>query len=143
MIKGLITLICIGILVSSVHAFNNKDVENVVNDFMIALNTNNAELAKTLVLPDATMSVVFEKEKELVKRDLKMSDFISDIEKRTIKVEERIWNLKINVNDNIASAWMDYDFKIEGKFSHKGSNIILLTKKNQKWLISHILFDRN
>lgn len=143
MIKIFHSIIFLVALIGNLNANENPKIEKVVSDFMDALNNNNAEIAKGIVMDDAFLTVVYKKDNRTLKRDISMNDFISDIEKRTIKVEEKIWNLKINVNENIASAWMDYDFHIEGKFSHKGSNVILLTKMNEKWLISHILFDRN
>jgi hypothetical protein len=36
--------------------------------------------------------------------------------------DERTWNLKIDVRQNFASAWMDYAFYLEGEFSHCGIN---------------------
>jgi hypothetical protein len=43
--------------------------------------------------------------------------------------DERIWNVDIEVNDNLATAWMDYAFFAGDRFSHCGSNTFQLARQ--------------
>jgi len=42
--------------------------------------------------------------------------------------DERIWNVRIDVKDNLATAWMDYAFYAGERFSHCGSNTFQLAR---------------
>lgn len=43
--------------------------------------------------------------------------------------DERIWDVRIEVRDNLASAWMDYAFYFSGNLSHCGVNAIQLARQ--------------
>ena len=43
--------------------------------------------------------------------------------------DERIWNVDIEVNANLATAWMDYAFYAGSQFSHCGSNTFQLARQ--------------
>ncbi|MDA0378467.1 MAG: nuclear transport factor 2 family protein [Bacteroidetes bacterium] len=43
--------------------------------------------------------------------------------------DERIWNVQIEVQDNLATAWMDYAFFAGDRFSHCGSNTFQLARQ--------------
>jgi len=138
--KLLTTFLFLGIL-SAQSEHQSQSIETVVNQFMQAINTNDADLAQSLVLEDAMITRVLIREGISNSKNISMNQFIEDIRTRTIEVEERIWNLKIESNDNIATAWMDYDFHIEGNYSHQGSNVLFLIKTSDGWKISQVLFD--
>jgi hypothetical protein len=44
--------------------------------------------------------------------------------------DERIWNVEIQVNENLATAWMDYALYIGDAFSHCGANTFQLAKQS-------------
>ncbi len=52
--------------------------------------------------------------------------------------DEVIWNIKTNVNGNLAQVWMDYAFYVGEKFSHCGVNALHLTKTKEGWKIFHL-----
>jgi len=53
--------------------------------------------------------------------------------------DERIWNVRIDVRDNLASAWMDFAFFAGEQFSHCGVNAIHLVRaEDGAWLMVHI-----
>jgi len=60
----------------------------------------------------------------------------------TTKLEERIYNPLIRVDDDIAVVWAAYDFFIDGKVDHCGTDIFTLVRHDGKWLVSGI-FDNS
>lgn len=56
--------------------------------------------------------------------------------------DERIWDLKIEVDDNLAHAWMNYAFYAGESFSHCGVNAMQLVKMNGQWKIVHLIDTR-
>jgi hypothetical protein len=45
-------------------------------------------------------------------------------------------------DEALASAWVQYEFYVNDKFSHKGTNLITLVKTNDFWKITAIIDTR-
>ncbi|MCR9173612.1 MAG: nuclear transport factor 2 family protein [bacterium] len=52
--------------------------------------------------------------------------------------DERISNVRIQIDGNLAQAWMDYSFYLDDTFSHCGVNAIQLFKTNEGWKMVHL-----
>ncbi len=51
---------------------------------------------------------------------------------------ERIWNPTVLVHDSVAVVWAEYDFHLNGKFSHCGIDSFTLLKTGAGWKIATI-----
>ncbi|WP_294820428.1 nuclear transport factor 2 family protein [uncultured Flavobacterium sp.] len=58
------------------------------------------------------------------------------------KIEERLLDYKIQVDDSLAHAWTPYEFYVNGKMSHSGVNSFQLYKDNGAWKIIYIIDTR-
>jgi hypothetical protein len=56
----------------------------------------------------------------------------------TDKIEERIHDPQIHIDNDIAVIWVPYDFLEDGKVTHCGTDIAHLVKRNGHWLIAGI-----
>jgi hypothetical protein len=56
----------------------------------------------------------------------------------TQKLEERIHDPLVKIDDDIAMIWAPYEFLIDGKVDHCGTDIAHLVKRDGKWLIAGI-----
>jgi putative lumazine-binding protein len=52
--------------------------------------------------------------------------------------EERIHDPEIRIDGDIAMIWAPYDFYIDGRVHHWGTNIVTLLKRDGRWRISGI-----
>ncbi len=52
--------------------------------------------------------------------------------------DEPLWNVKINIDDNLAMVWTDYAFYLGKQFSHCGVDAFLLNKDDEGWKIFHL-----
>ncbi len=52
--------------------------------------------------------------------------------------DERIWNVQVRVDGNLATAWMDYAFYLGERFSHCGVNAFQLFRGPEGWRIIQI-----
>lgn len=52
--------------------------------------------------------------------------------------DERISNVEIRVDGNLATAWMDYSFYAGERFSHCGVNAFQLFRGPEGWKVFHI-----
>lgn len=55
---------------------------------------------------------------------------------------ERIWDPEVRIDGTLASAWMQYDFHLNGEFSHCGVNSFQLAKTADGWKIVGIADSR-
>lgn len=55
---------------------------------------------------------------------------------------EVISNLKIEIDDGLAQAWMNYSFYLGENFSHCGVNSMQLIKDGNEWKILHLIDTR-
>ncbi len=51
---------------------------------------------------------------------------------------ERIWNTKVLENGSVAVVWANYDFHLNGKFSHCGIDSFNLVKTSAGWKIAAV-----
>jgi hypothetical protein len=56
----------------------------------------------------------------------------------TVKIQERIFDPVVRIDDDIAIIWAPYEFTLEGKLDHCGTDVINLVKRDNRWLISAI-----
>jgi hypothetical protein len=52
--------------------------------------------------------------------------------------DERISNVKIQLDGNLAQVWMNYSFYLNDKFSHCGVNAVQLIRTNNGWKMIHL-----
>jgi len=52
--------------------------------------------------------------------------------------DERIWDVKTDVRDNLASVWMKFAFFAGDEFSHCGVNSVELVNTSDGWKILHL-----
>jgi Domain of unknown function (DUF4440) len=53
---------------------------------------------------------------------------------------ERMWNPKVLVHGGLAVVWAEYDFHLNGKFSHCGVDSVTLVNISGGWKISGIAY---
>ena len=61
---------------------------------------------------------------------------------KNLKIAERILSYKIQIDGSMANVWTPYEFYIDGKLSHIGTNSFTLLLENNIWKIVHIIDTR-
>jgi hypothetical protein len=56
----------------------------------------------------------------------------------TTQIEERIHSPLIRIDNDLAVVWAPFDFLIDGKVDHCGTDLFNLVRKDGKWLIASI-----
>lgn len=123
---------------------DNVDLEKIVTAFFDALATGDTVVLKDLCVDEMTLMTTYS-DKENVPNYAK-EDFQSFLESvgkpHKEKWEERISDLALYIDRNIAQAWMNYSFFLDEKFSHCGVNAFLFVKTPDGWKISNITDSR-
>jgi hypothetical protein len=76
-------------------------------------------------------------------RDIPVSKFVQSVlTRKPGEMDERVlsWG-PILVDHEIATAWVPYEFYLNGKFSHKGVDVFLLVKTGNEFKIQTLLYN--
>lgn len=69
---------------------------------------------------------------------LSFDAFVDRIPGGTQQLEERIHDPQIRIDDGIAIIWAPYEFLIDGRVDHRGTDVVNLVRSNGRWLIAGI-----
>jgi hypothetical protein len=90
-----------------------------------------------LLLPDGSTTII---------RNGQVSQFnLCELADRlpggTRKIEERIHNPLILIDDDIAMVWARYEFLIDGKVAQYGTNLFSLILCDRRWMIASVAYN--
>ena len=116
----------------------------VVKSVFVGMETNNGSLIEEAFLPEASMYTI-------VKDSLGYNTLRAGNLKRFVDAvnspkdsnwSEPIWNEKIEVEDGLASIWVDYAFYLGDNFHHCGVDAFHLILSENGWKIFHLVDTR-
>jgi len=117
-------------------------IKETIHQFFESLNKQDTVLyKKTLFLEGQVWSINNTQEP----RSYSMRFFRDDLKTFVPKevLEEIPVSYDIKIHDGIAMAWVPYEFRINGKFTHCGIDIFTLTKTNEGWKIINASYTKN
>lgn len=112
------------------------EVMEVIETMFDGMRALDADMVASTFAEGATLTSSGEREGTPFVRSMPMSNFVGAIRQSADGPawDERIWNVRIDVKDNLATAWMDYAFYAGDQFSHCGSNTFQLARHaDGKW----------
>jgi len=56
----------------------------------------------------------------------------------TTRIEERIHDPLVRIDNDLAMVWAPFDFLVDGKIDHCGTDLFNLVRKDGKWLIASV-----
>ena len=123
------------------NASNEAEVKNVVHLFFEALNKQDTVLYKKIVLLEGQIWSINNTSKS---SSMSMRFFRDDIE--TFNPDE-IWeeiplSFDLKIHNGIAMAWVPYEFRVNGKFTHCGIDIFTLTETSKGWKIINTAYTK-
>lgn len=143
--KKAIYLLLLLFSVSTIAQESEKNkVMKVVNQVFEAMRTNDSTLLKTCFVETPNMFTSFTNAdgKSVLKKG-DFQQFINIIGQPKEQVfNEPIWNEKVQIDDNLASVWVDYAFYVDDQFSHCGVDAFHLVKLDDQWKIFHLVDTR-
>ncbi|SEP65210.1 nuclear transport factor 2 family protein [Flavobacterium urocaniciphilum] len=127
---------------------NQKEQENQIKQsisvFFEGLQTGDTLKIQTICHKDMKLQSIMEKNavgKLTFETNEEFYKSISSIPKN-MKLEERLLSYNIQIDGTMAQVWTPYEFYIDGKLSHIGTNSFTLLLENNIWKIVHIIDTR-
>lgn len=136
-------LLTVGSTLSS-HAQSDEvaAVTEVVNRMFKAMYTNDTTLFKSAFAEKVTMARVLRNKegKPVLQQNEGLSSFVKGIAKPNPKgaLTEEMWNIKVEIDGDLAQFWCDYAFYVGNTFSHCGVDAFQLHKTTDGWKIFHL-----
>ena len=137
--RFLILLLFVGTL-GTVQAQDDKIVDalnGVVDQFFEGLNSGDTMQFKGIVHPSAELrSVGWRPDGQVITPPMEASAFITAVgAPRQGTWEEILGERKYMVNKDMAVAWLPYEFRFDGQFSHCGVNVFTFVFTDEGWQV--------
>jgi hypothetical protein len=117
----------------------DMDPGAVAQKLFDAMAAHDGAGARALFIPDANLVAVSPDGKVTVTPIEKWTDRLSSSKDSWL---ERMWSPKVQERNAIATVWGQYDFHLNGKFTHCGIDTFTLVKTNGEWRIVALAFTR-
>jgi hypothetical protein len=133
-------------LTISFHCFSQQTeetevaaVEAVVNQFFESLEKQDTVLLKEVAFMEGQIWTVNNTVSPARER---MRFFKDDLKSFNSKnsYQEEAYRMEVKIHENMAMAWVPYEFRMSGNFSHCGVDVFTLVKKDEKWKIINLSY---
>ncbi|HKW73925.1 MAG TPA: nuclear transport factor 2 family protein [Terriglobales bacterium] len=126
-----------GLLISALHAQtqDEKAVLTPVNEMFQGMTNRDAAAIKKPLLPGGAMVLMRDGKPHQMSFDA-FADAVGKPGKAHI--EERIHDPLVRIDNDLAVVWAPFDFLVDGKVDHCGTDLFNLVRTDGKWLIASI-----
>jgi ketosteroid isomerase-like protein len=133
-------LLSLLLLPLTLQAQTEADILQIVDRFFKAMADRDTTTLQAIMTTDGVFyAVPIGSEKG--PRAVTHKQFISDMGKGTEKLIERYWEPQVWIGDDIATVRAEYDFHVDGKFSHCGTDVFNFIRVGDGWKMCGGLFN--
>ena len=121
-----------------------QEVKVVVERLFNGMRAGDSAAVHAVFHPQARLQTTALRQGEPVLRTDSIESFLRAVGTPHTEVwDERVSNLEIRTDGELATAWMDYAFYLDGRFSHCGVNALQFFRtKDRGWQIIQIIDTR-
>ena len=116
---------------------DEKEAITTVQRLFDAMTAHAADAARALFVPGAPLTAV---RADGTVSNSTSEQFVSHVGAAKEPWLERMWDPKVLVRGGLAVVWTEYDFHLNGTFSHCGVDSVTLVKTAGQWKISGIAY---
>lgn len=119
---------------------DQEQIDAVIKQFFDAIHLQDTSALKQIMREGGQFHAYIDSPagKRIVKST--HAEWLKTIANPNIEIMERYWNVDKRIRKGIATVWTDYDFYVNYKFSHCGSNAFSLVKEKEHWYIADAVF---
>lgn len=121
-----------------------KEIKQSISIFFDGLQTADTLKIQTVCHKEMKLQSIMEKNAVGTLSFETNEEFFKSIASipKNLKIEERILSYKIQIDGSMAQVWTPYEFYVNEKLSHIGTNSFTLLLENNIWKIVHIIDTR-
>ena len=134
----LITILLLAAVLLPAQTADEKDVIGVVQQIFDGIASHDGETLRAAMLPDAKIYLVRETG---AASSTVLADMITSISGGKAPMLERFTSAPhVLIRGRIAHVWGEYEFLLDGKFSHCGVDTATLLKTTSGWKIATLSY---
>ena len=140
--KTLLTLLCLSVVLSGVstaasaaYQAESAAVLKVVQEFFDALRAKDGARLRAICQPGAQFTSGRSAAEGYAVRQRPVETDAARFAESKDTYLERMWSPTVHIEGRIAVVWTRYDFHLNEKFSHNGTDCFTLIKTDQGWKI--------
>ncbi|MHA8065796.1 nuclear transport factor 2 family protein [Aquirufa sp. ROCK2-A2] len=122
---------------------DQENIKKVILKTFTAMKSVDSLALSTCFTPNAVLHVSQVRPEGNIVREVPIAKFVQNVRSRKAgEMDERVssWG-EILIDHEIASAWVPYEFYLNGKFTHKGVDAFLLIKVGSEWKIQTLMYN--
>jgi hypothetical protein len=120
---------------SAADSAEQKDVVAAAQKLFDAMSAHDGDAARAAMLPNLQLTSVGKDGKVSTSTGEQFATHLGQVTKPML---ERIWEPKVLIRGRLAQLWAEYDFYLDGKFSHCGVDVFTLAKTADGWKIAAV-----
>ena len=136
--KKLLTLLFFSVAITAnsqdAEIDNEQQIKLVINQFFEALENQDSLLLTNVKMPKSQIWRIYSSENP-TKANMRFIEDDIETLKDLPPLKEIALDFDINIHENIAVAWVPYEFWLKNKFSHCGIDIFNLFNIDGEWKI--------
>lgn len=126
---------------ASQRSADSAEVVRVSQGLMTAISTQDTAAARAVLLPGAMLAAAVDPEvPTAAARTQSDLSFLTTLATTKVRFLERIWSPTVHITGTVAVVSAPYDFHIDGKFSHCGTDVLTLAKAQGRWRIASVVY---
>jgi hypothetical protein len=117
-----------------------KEVLKTIEKLFDGMRKSDSTMVRNTFHSSARLQTAFfNKENKSILMTSSINDFVKSVGTPHSEIyDERIISYKINIDENLATVWTEYEFYVGAKFSHCGVNAFQLFKTEEGWKIIQV-----
>ena len=126
------------------YSAEEKAIMKPIEDMFTGMALGDSALISKHFEKEITMATVFTDKagKTVLRRENSLDGFLKAVAGKHEPFNEPIWNVKIQVEGDLALVSCDYAFYLGNTFSHCGIDAWQLIKRDEGWKIFHLVDTR-
>jgi hypothetical protein len=143
--KGVLILLLTPLFLFGQNQINKDEdqIKSVILKTFSAMKSVDSVALKSCFTEKALLHISQVRPEGNVVREVSIANFIQNVMTRKPgDIDERVlsWG-PILIDHEIATAWVPYEFYLNGKFSHKGVDAFILVKVGEEYKIQTLLYN--
>jgi hypothetical protein len=115
------------------------DPAAVVRRLFEAMRTKDTAAIRSLFLPGSRLvGSTKDREGAPIVRVISLDDFVQVVARATVRLDERIRDPEVRVDEGLATVWATYELYTDTTFSHCGVDAFQLTRTSEGWKITQV-----
>lgn len=122
---------------------NEDQIKSVILKTFSAMKSVDSVALKSCFTEKALLHISQVRPERTLVREVPIANFIKNVMTRKAgDMDERVlsWG-PILIDHEIATAWVPYEFYLDGKFTHKGVDAFILVKVGEEYKIQTLLYN--